>query len=88
MPDTETKTRTKREPAAIAAAELEAATKRVEAARKRQTTAEAEVEKAKADVTRLQRLADYAAQNPDLPENQKIRPADEDDAPGIESDLN
>lgn len=69
MPNSEKSTRVRRTPAEIASEALEAATARVEAAKKRQATAEAEVEKAKADVKRLTKLADYAAQNPDLPEN-------------------
>lgn len=70
MPNANEKSsRTRRTPADIASAELEAATKRVEQAKKRQSAAEDDLAKAKSDVARFQRLVDYAAQNPDLPEN-------------------
>lgn len=83
----EKSSRTRRTPADIASAELEAATKRVEQAKNRQAKAEEELAKAKADVTRFQRLADYAAQNPDLPENGDdgtLIDSEDDKAPGFD----
>lgn len=64
---TETAERTRRNPAEIAQAELDAAEKRFEKASDRQARANEAKEKADADVARAQRFLDFAKANPDLP---------------------
>lgn len=57
-----------RTPQEIAADEAASAFSRIERAVKRVTKAEEEVVKAKAEVGRVQALARYATQHPDIPE--------------------
>lgn len=61
--------RTRRNPAEIAQAELDKARQRVEKARQRLDKARQEEEKAEADVTRAERFLAFAESNPDLPQD-------------------
>lgn len=63
---------TRRTPAERAQSELDSANKRVEKAEARVEKAQAEVEKAQKELSRAQRFAEFAAENPDLPESDTV----------------
>jgi hypothetical protein len=69
MPDTDTKTRTRRTPEQIAKEDLAKAADRRDRAVKRRDTLKKELKAAEAEVERADRFHDYAAKNPDLPDS-------------------
>ena len=85
MAQTDKPTRTRRSPADIAAADLDAADKRVKRASDKVTSLTAELERAKAEETRARAFRDYAAKNPDLPENSIVDNTDAADEQGAEA---